>query len=139
MPAEVHLPEAVLGVHVALREEEVVVGLGDELRDAGVVAVDGDGGGEPGTVDAPARRGEGALHGPPAEPAPTDGEHEHRDEQPDEEVEPAVPRVLGASVPTSLLRDAHGHGRPAGASSSTPYPRCRSRGDDACVRRAARR
>ena len=104
VPAEVHLPEPVLGVHVALGEEEVVVGLGDELGDPRVVAVDGDGGGDAGHVDPAARRGEGALHRPPAEACRGDHEHEHGDEQDRQEREAAVPagsRFVGTHVTPS--------------------------------------
>ena len=38
VPAEVHLEEPVLRLHVALGDEEVVRGLGIDLRDAVVVA-----------------------------------------------------------------------------------------------------
>jgi hypothetical protein len=80
-----------LRVHIPLGEEEIVVGLGDELRDAGVVAVHGHGRREPRGLDAPARRRERALHGPPAEAGARDTEHEHGDEQADQEREPPVP------------------------------------------------
>ena len=118
MAAEVHLPEAVLRVHVALCEEEVVVGLGDELRDAGIVAVHGDRGGEPGNLDATAGRRERALHRPPSDAGPDDADHEYRDEQADQEAEAPVAAGSRSSVPTSLLREAHGEGRRIGGPST---------------------
>ena len=69
MPAEVHLPEAVLGVHVPLRHEQVVRGLRDDLRDAGLVAVHGRVGAEPRQAHLAGQRRERAHHGPDAEPA----------------------------------------------------------------------
>jgi hypothetical protein len=91
VPAEVHLPEAVLGVHVALGEEEVVVGLGDELRDARIVAVHHHGRVESGDVDPPARGGEGSLHRPPPEPGRCAADDEHCDEDDRQCREAAVP------------------------------------------------
>ena len=90
VPAEVHLPETVLGVHVPLRHEQVRRRLRDDLRDPGVVAVDGGVGFEPRKRDLTGERREGAHEGPDAQPGCDQDEAEHDPEQGEKGPSPAV-------------------------------------------------
>ena len=58
-----HLPEAVLSGDEALGEDEVVKGGGAEVRDSLSVALDSDGGREPGDGDGAVELGEVVAHG----------------------------------------------------------------------------
>ncbi len=62
--AEVHLPEAVLGMHVPLGPEQVGRGLRVQVRDAVPVPVHGHGGGEAGQVLLAAEVGESPPYRP---------------------------------------------------------------------------
>ncbi len=57
VPPEVHLPEAVLGVDVALGEEQVVQAGGVDVRDAHAVTVDIHRTVQPGELDLPSWSG----------------------------------------------------------------------------------
>ena len=86
VPVEVHLPEPVLGVHVALREEQVLGGVGVDVGDAVGVAHHGDGRGQPRDVDGPGGLRVRAAHHP-GEPS-GEGHAHHQDEhqEPDEDL-----------------------------------------------------
>ena len=101
VPAEIHLPEAVLRVHVPLGPEEVPGGRGHDLGDAGLVAVHRDVGFEAGQHEFAGESGEGAGHGPHAEPGGQDEKAQddgQRDEgRPDSAVAFAA-RCVGSHV-----------------------------------------
>ena len=64
VPANIHLPEAVLRVHIALRGEQVLSGVGVQLRDAVPIAANGNVRVERGDRLLSFVRGEGAAHRP---------------------------------------------------------------------------
>ena len=101
VPAEVHLPEPVLGVHIALRHEQVAGAAGQDLRDAGLVAVHGHVGVEPRQRGLPGEGGEGADDRPHAQAGADQGEAErdgeHGEGGPDPAVAPAA-RCVGSHI-----------------------------------------
>ena len=90
----VHLPEAVLGGDVALGREEVVEVGGLDVRDAVLIAADGDLGREAGKLDRAVdlRQGgaDGVLEPEGAAADGCSGEQDKDDEDPCEEAQPGV-------------------------------------------------
>ncbi len=98
VPADVHLPEAVLRMHEALRAEEVVLVVGVELGDAVGVALDLHGPGQPGHLEGAAGLRERGADGVQAPVRPVPEAREERQYQNEHD-------QTGAS---SLLLDGRG-------------------------------
>ncbi len=97
--AEVHLPEPVLGLHVALGAEQIVRGSRFDLGHPGVVAGDRDGLVEPGDLDRPGGLRERSRDGPDSHPSGHhDREEEHRRDDAHGSEDGAAPSQPGSVV-----------------------------------------
>lgn len=97
MAADVHLPEAVLRLDVALGHEQVRVAVGVDLRDAVVVALDLDLTGQARELDGAGGLWEGRTHGahsPVRAVGDTRDERQHQDEHEQPQAAPLFLLVL---------------------------------------------
>ena len=103
VPAEVHLPEAVLRVDVSLGAEQVVRAGGGEGGDTVGVALDGDVCGETVDGDGAVRLREGAVDGPDEDGRDHDGECDGGGERPQEHA-PQDEEETARARPTGVRR-----------------------------------